>query len=397
MIHGLNTLRDEIESDAPKDAKADAQSLHRFTTIPKPPEAYVAHPYTLSQTRDLVGRQKELNALTDWVATPGSKPYDARIFCFVAIGGMGKSALTWKWFRDIAPEEMNPCAGRLWWSFYESDASFENFLNRALCYVSGLPEDKVRELAWHDRENELLRHLSGQPYLLVLDGLERILLAYHRMDAHSLADDDYDRRTANAVAGAHGLPSSAAQSFTGEHRLRQTIDPRAGVFLRKLCQAKASRILISTRLYPLALQLQNHQPCPGCFAYFLSGLSDDDAISLWRALGAKGPRQELVPIFRSFENHPLLVHALAAEVVRDRRSPGDFAVWRANHPEFDPASTPFAERKPRILHYALEGLGKKVREVLNTLVAFRMPATYDTLEALLVGEGKDLCPGTRPR
>jgi hypothetical protein len=54
------------------------------------------------------------------------------VFCFVAIGGMGKSALTWKWFNQIAPNEMKPLAGRLWWSFYESDADFENFLIRAL-------------------------------------------------------------------------------------------------------------------------------------------------------------------------------------------------------------------------------------------------------------------------
>jgi len=34
-------------------------------------------------------------------------PADTRIFNLVAIGGMGKSALTWKWFNnDIAPNEL---------------------------------------------------------------------------------------------------------------------------------------------------------------------------------------------------------------------------------------------------------------------------------------------------
>ena len=94
--------------------------MHRQTSIPAPPEPYIAHPYTLLQLRDLVGRQAELNALTDWVANSASPAFAARIFCFVAIGGMGKSALTWKWFNQIAPNEMKPLAGRLWWSFYEA-------------------------------------------------------------------------------------------------------------------------------------------------------------------------------------------------------------------------------------------------------------------------------------
>jgi hypothetical protein len=41
---------------------------------------------------------------------------------------------------------MQPLAGRLWWSFYESDATFQNFLTRALCYVSGQSEETVRAL-----------------------------------------------------------------------------------------------------------------------------------------------------------------------------------------------------------------------------------------------------------
>ncbi|NJL18602.1 MAG: hypothetical protein HC938_17045 [Nitrospira sp.] len=42
---------------------------------------------------------------------PQFKPI--RIFNVVAIGGMGKSALTWHWFDRIAPQEMQPLAGRL--------------------------------------------------------------------------------------------------------------------------------------------------------------------------------------------------------------------------------------------------------------------------------------------
>jgi tetratricopeptide (TPR) repeat protein len=283
---------------------------------------------------------------------------------------------------------MKPLAGRLWWSFYESDADFESFLIRALCYVGSGREKAVRALSWPEREAQLLRHLDEEPYLFVLDGLERILIAYHRMDASYVADDEYDEQTANWVAGAIGLPATAAQSFVGQHRLRQTTDPRAGAFLQKLAGVQKSRILITSRLYPTELQVSTGGHRPGSIAYFLRGLGDDDALGLWRALNVKGSRAELVPIFRSVEGHPLLVQALASEVATYRKAPGDFAQWRADHPQFDPASLPLVQSRTHILEFALQGLSAKVREVLHTLVGFRMPASYATLEALLVGLDK---------
>jgi tetratricopeptide (TPR) repeat protein len=387
VVAALTTLGKKLDTAAASgDAVASTVAkLHRKTSIPAPPEPYIAHPYTLLQSRDLVGRQAELNALTDWVAKPGAQAFDAQIFCFVAIGGMGKSALTWKWFNQIAPNEMKPLAGRMWWSFYESDATFENFLNRALCYVSGQSEEEVRALPWQEREAQLLQRLNEKPYLFVLDGLERILIAYNRMSTSSLADDEYDQKTANWVAGAAGLPSSAARLFTGEHRLRQTSDPRAGAFLRKLAQTRSSRFLISSRLYPNELQSPTGYPRPGCSAYFLRGLSDDDALGLWRGLNVSGAQKELMPIFNSVENHPLLIQALASEVANYKKAPGDFTKWRADHPQFDPTSLPLIQSRTQILDYALQGLTRNVREVLHTLVGFRMPASYSTLDALLVG------------
>jgi tetratricopeptide (TPR) repeat protein len=120
----------------------------------------------------------------------------------------------------------------------------------------------------------------------------------------------------------------------------------------------------------------------------LRGLTDDDALALWRGLGVSGARQELVPIFRSVRNHPLLIQALAGTVASDRRASGEFAVWRTAHQNFDPTSLPLVQSRSHILAFALEGLTPRVREVLHTLVGFRMPASYATLEALLLGDGK---------
>jgi tetratricopeptide (TPR) repeat protein len=366
----------------------DLTKFHYVSDIPEPPEPFIAHPYTLLQTHRLVGRRPELNLLTDWVAKPGSDVYRARILNVVAVGGMGKSALTWKWFNDIAPQEMSPLAGRMWWSFYESDATFENFVTRALAYTTRRPLAEVQQIPAPDRESQLLAALDREPFLLVLDGLERILIAYARMDAAHLSDDDYDKLTANVVANAYGLPASAAQSFTGEHRLRKTADPRAGSFLRKLSNVRASRILVSTRLYPADLQTVIGESLGSCAAIFLPGLSDDDALDLWRAFKVKGARDSLLPLFNRVGNHPLVVQALASEVARYRPAPRDFDAWQHAHPDFNPFGLPLVQVKSHVLAFALHGLDDKAHQVLRTIAAFRMPARYDTLAALLMGEGK---------
>ena len=382
-------LRAHVINSLSKQRKSDLLAFHYVHDIPAPPEPYVAHPYTLLQSRDLVGRNRELNLLTDWVAEPRSPVYGARVFNVVAIGGMGKSALTWKWFNDIAPQELKPLAGRLWWSFYESDAHFENFIIRALAYVTKRSREDIEQNTHPgEREDQLLAALDREPFLLVLDGLERILTAYARMDANRLADDDLDERAANYVAGALGLPASAAQSFTGQHLLRKTTDPRAGNFLRKLARTRASRVLVTTRLYPADLQMVTGEPFPNCFALFLPGLDDDDALNLWRALGVTGTREELLQLFHTFAKHPLLIQALASEVANYRHAPFDFDRWRRDNPDFNPFGLPLSNAQSHVLAFALRGLDDTAREVLHKIAGFRTPATYDTLTALLVGDGK---------
>ena len=86
-----------------------------------------------------------------------------------------------------------------------------------------------------------------------------------------------------------------------------------------------------------------------------------------------------------------MIQALAGEVSHDRRTPGDFDGWRKNHPDFNPFSLPLVQVKSHVLEFALSGLDETTLQVLHTIAAFRMPAAYDTLVALLVGEDKP-CP-----
>jgi Domain of unknown function (DUF4062) len=377
-------LRAKVIDSLSRYRVVDLTAFHYVSAIPKPPAPYIAHPYTLSQTQGLVGRQAELLLLTDWVAQPSATIYQTRILNVVAIGGMGKSALIWKWFNQIAPLKMQPLAGCMWWSFYESDASFENFIIRALAYVTGRAREEIaQETKPGEREEVLLHALDREPYLIVLDGLERILMSYTGMDAARLADNNLDERTTNVGVAALGLPASAAQSFTGQHRLRKTADPRAGSFLRKLASVQASRILVSTRLYPADLQNITGEPLPGCFAVFLTGLIDDDALNLWRAFSVTGTHGALVRLFHSFENHPLLIQALASEVAYYRVAPGDFVCWRNDHPQFNPFALPLVQVKTHVLEFALRGLNDAARELLQTIAAFRMPVHQSTLVALV--------------
>jgi tetratricopeptide (TPR) repeat protein len=381
VIHALADLNQREQESSGEIA---APSFHPPNIIPKLPEPYIAHPYSLLQTKDVVGRQIELNLLTDWVTTNKQVPADTRIFNLVAIGGMGKSALTWKWFNDIAPNELPKLAGRMWWSFYESDAHWDNFIIRGLAYVSGLSEKDVRAMKPFDREEQLWQNLDQKPFLLVLDGLERILLAYARMDAAQMLDDDLDLETAHEERMFAGIPENIRETYLQKHRLRQCIDANAGRFLRRLTTINASRILVSTRLYPAELQTNTARPWPACFAVFLGGLSDDDAINLWREFGVTGSRDQLLELFNSFGNYPLLIRALAGEIAEYKPAPGNFDQWIADNPDFNPGDLDLKNAKTHVLEYALRGLPDDHRKVLHTIAAFRMPATWDTLRALLV-------------
>ncbi|MFC1597196.1 hypothetical protein ACFL5Q_04555 [Planctomycetota bacterium] len=79
-----------------------ARHLHPQVDFPAAPIPYIAPQYSLSRTRTgLAGRRVELNLLTDWIARPETVGH-ARVLSLVAIGGQGKSALSWHWFNSVS-------------------------------------------------------------------------------------------------------------------------------------------------------------------------------------------------------------------------------------------------------------------------------------------------------
>jgi tetratricopeptide (TPR) repeat protein len=395
LMQSLSALQRKLDGETPSDAVV--ASLHYISDIPEAPEPYIAHPYTLMETHRLIGRKGELELLTDWATGVGPGAVsNTRVLSTIAVGGMGKSALTWKWFNDIAPQEISPLAGRVWWSFYESASGFDHFVTRTLAYVSGTSVEEVKQDPLPIREQKLLAVLDSKPFVVVLDGLERILTAYARMDAAYMQNADLDDETANIVAGAYGLPDSAGQSFVGRHALRRAVDPHVGQFLRRLTRLRASRILISSRLYPAELQTPMGGPLPGCYAVFLPGLSESDALELWRAFGARGSRETMLPVFRSFDSHPLLIQLLAYEVACFGTDPGNFDAWCEANPDFDPFDLPLVQVQSHVLAASLRGLGAAERRALHVIAGFRAPANMEALKGLLIRTKEDDDPDKVP-
>lgn len=370
-----DNFRAQVINSLSQHRQPDLTALHRLSTaaIPSPPDPYIAHPYTLLDTRGLFGRKSELQLLTDWLANPYHEIYQSRVVSLIAIGGMGKSALSWKWFNEVAPQHVK-LAGRMWWSFYEADARYESFITRALAYVTDVPEKTVQKLNVAQREDKLLSTLDRQPFLLVLDGLERLLMAYVYPNASRKVDNLLDTQSIPVIGGML------------DTRLRKAYDPRASAFLGKLASVRASRILISTRLHPVELETPTGDTRPGAYVLHLHGLDHEDALELWRSFGVTGSKEALKKLFSSFDNYPLLIRALAGEVARYRRAPGDFNRWKRSNRDFSPFQLPMVQRQSHVLQFALAGLDEKQLQVLRTIAAFSSPSSYDTLADVLVGE-----------
>jgi len=136
--------------------------------------------------------------LSDW-----AKPTDpTSILLFEAIGGNGKSMLTWEWTTKHAEEARaghEPWAGRFWYSFYEKGAIMRDFCLHALHYMTRQPMETLEKKPMADLRTALLAQLHGRPWLLILDGLERVLVAYHRIDAAEVRYEEVNRPTYNIL------------------------------------------------------------------------------------------------------------------------------------------------------------------------------------------------------
>jgi tetratricopeptide (TPR) repeat protein len=320
--------------------------------IPHPPTPYYAHPY-VAGSAGFIGRAAELSLLDSWGES--SEP----VLIVEAIGGAGKSALAWEWTHSHLARVFPQRTGVLWWSFYESNATMGGLLARGLAYLSGRPLDECARMSRGEQEEQFLGLLSQRPVALILDGVERLLLAYHRLDAPHLTDE--------AVAAAP----------------RSCIDPRDGTLLRALTSATTSKVLITTRLTPQDLQDKAGQLLQGVRRIELSGLRTEDALQLFEEMGVHGDPALIRNFLAQFGDHALLIQALAGRIRDYREAPGDFDAWyQAVGRTLQLGDQELVARQASILRAALADLDPEVFRLLCNLAAFRYPVDYAAVKAI---------------
>ncbi|HEY4687768.1 MAG TPA: hypothetical protein VIK33_00525, partial [Anaerolineae bacterium] len=138
--------------------------------------------------------------LTAWLNGDADHP----LLVLRALGGFGKSALAWHWLTHDVDAGQWPRV--VWWSFYEGDASFENFLRETLAYL------KIDPAALGPRQqvDALLNALRQPGTLLILDGFERQLRAFSGMNAAYQGDEaPTPARAKPTRSEAEGVPRSA--------------------------------------------------------------------------------------------------------------------------------------------------------------------------------------------
>jgi tetratricopeptide (TPR) repeat protein len=331
--------------------------------IPAPPALYAEPRYIGSHA--FVGRAAQLTTLNDWAAPAEAHP----VLLFEAIGGTGKSMLTWEWTTRHAPAARDDWAGRFWYSFYEKGAVLADFCRRALAYMTGRPLTEFQQKKQPELSELLMRQLQARCWLLILDGLERVLVAYHRYDAAQLADEQAG--TTDEIA--HRDPCHA-------------IRPLDDDLLRQLAGAGPSKILITSRLIPRVLLNSANQPIPGVLHERLPGLRPADAEALLRTCGVCGDSQQMQDYLqRHCDCHPLVTGIVAGLVNDYLPGRGDFDSWAADPGHgghLNLARVDLTQKRNHILTVALEALPDASRQLLSTLSLLPESFDYAILAAL---------------
>lgn len=331
--------------------------------IPAPPSLYAEPRYIGSHA--FVGRGAQLTTLNDWAAAAEAHP----VLLFEAIGGTGKSMLTWEWATRHARGVRDDWAGVFWYSFYEKGAVMSDFCRRALAYMTGLPLTAFRQKRQRELSELLVHQLQARPWLLILDGLERVLVAYHRHDAAQLADE----HAGNTDEIARRDPCSA-------------IRPLDNDLLRQLAAAGPSKILITSRLVPRVLLNSASQPIPGVLHERLAGLRPADAQALLRSCGVRGDSQQMQDFLqRHCDCHPLVTGVVAGLINDYLPDRGHFDAW-ATDPDhggqLDVGQLDLIQKRNHILAVALEALSDPSRQLLSTLSLLAESFDYTILTAL---------------
>ncbi|MCK4736717.1 MAG: DUF4062 domain-containing protein [Methanophagales archaeon] len=309
--------------------------------FPVPP--YIAHPYPLQA--NFTGREQERKMLKDWL-TGDSHP----MLSVIAIGGMGKTALAWYWLmEDIVGSDEQP-RKIVWWSFYDYESGFGRFLKKAIEYFSDGAVDWDSLESTRDQMEFLYKILCDNRFLLVLDGVERLLRAYYNLGSPYHGDE---------------LKEDERGDF------RSCIEPNCGMFLQWLASGKPrTKTLLTSRLYPKELD-----DLEGCPQKDLTQMDKEDAVEFFHRQGVKGMRAEIEMACDSVGYHPLSLRLLSGMIVHDPKNPKDIQEWL----KYNLILELKGKEEHNILELAYNSLDEKKQRFISRLSAFRNPMDYDAL------------------
>ena len=299
------------------------------------------HPYPMP--KNFTGRIAERATLTHWL----KEDSENSLFILRALGGFGKSALSWQWLTHDVDIKEYPKV--LWWSFYEGDASFEHFIEETLKYLKlEVPQGQRPQV------DELLKAMQGQKILLVMDGFERALRAYSSMNAAYQGDEEAKKNE------------------------RACVNLNAEIFLKNVCSLPAmkGKVLMTTRITPHAVEPRG-QILQGCREVELKAIHKDDAVKFFHAQGIHGTHAEIESACEPYGYHPLSLRILAGLIIDDREKPGDIAVANKINITDD-----IVANKNHVLKVAYDTLKTEQQNLLSIIACFRAPMTYDALKSI---------------
>lgn len=306
-------------------------------SVSTPTQWHLAHSFAMLP--NFTGRVAERQMLSQWLNMDSSHPF----LVLRALGGFGKSALTWYWLlRDVEP---NLWPRVVWWSFYQSNTGFEGFLRETLAYLS----DRTSALDSLDPQaqvRKLLQMLENPGILLILNGFERALWAYSETERNKQTD------------------------------LRDCLSPIANYFLREVSSRPRllGKVLMTTRLRPRVLEVHGSSLLQGCREEILSSLQADDAVAFFNAQGIRGSRTKIKQACAVYGYHPLSLRLLASRIIDDFQQPGDIAIAS----RLD-VSSDLVQRHHHVLEQPYEQLTPACRQLLNHIAGFEKTVSYAVL------------------
>lgn len=327
----------------------DNNVIKYYSTISKNIEKHepdywnLKHPYPMPP--NFTGRVAERAMLTQWL----NDDSENRLFILRALGGFGKSALTWHWLtHDVNPKILKKV---VFWSFYEGDASFFSFVKETLEYLNiEVPQGERPQV------DVLLKALQQQNLLIVLDGFERLLRLYATADAAYQSDEEENI----------------------EDNQLDCVSINIEWFLKGICVNKSvkSKVLMTTRLTPRAIKPRGEFML-GCHEEELTAILKADAVEFFHKQKIKGTHAEIEAACAPYGYHPLSLRLLAGLVRTDLKTPYDInAALHVN------ISEDLVSHKSHVIEAAYNKLTVQQAVLLGTLAAFRNVFHFDDIRGV---------------